>query len=54
MQEDDLQCGSQFGVHADAVSHSPIRADDADPEQVLTEDDYGDLYAYRLSVRGKE
>ncbi len=29
-------------------------ADDADPEQVLTEDDYGDLYAYRLSVRGKE
>ena len=29
-------------------------ADDADPEQALTEDDYGDLYAYRLSVRGKE
>ncbi|HCM91920.1 MAG TPA: hypothetical protein DIS78_05075 [Lachnospiraceae bacterium] len=29
-------------------------ADDADPEQVLTEDDYGDLYSYRLSVRGEK
>ena len=29
-------------------------ADDVDPELALTEDDYGDLYAYRLSVQGKE
>ena len=29
-------------------------ADDVDPELALTEDDHGDLYACRLSVRGKE
>lgn len=29
-------------------------ADDVDPDLLTREDDYSDLYAYRLSVRGRE